>query len=231
MDGILLVDKPPGVTSFGVVDRLKNRFSLKKIGHGGTLDPPATGLLVVLVGRATKSASGILEGDKLYRAELLFGRTTDTQDTTGKTIRQADYSAVTEKKLRSALDCFRGEIDQVPPMVSALKFRGRRLYELARMGVEVSRPVRRVVVREIELTYLSLPAAGLMVRCSKGTYIRTICHDLGEKLGCGACLAGLRRLVSGPFRIEDAMPLDRLLELDREALGKLLLPTAPRFSV
>ncbi len=223
MDGILLVDKPSGITSFGVVDRLKKRFSPSRIGHGGTLDPLATGLLVVLFGKATKAARYLLEGDKAYLAGLLLGRETDTQDISGRVLRERDPSAVTKRDLEEALGAFRGELEQVPPMVSALKHRGRRLYELARRGREVPRPPRRVVIKELKLTGFNPPTAGLLVRCSKGTYVRTLCRDLGERLGCGGCLSSLRRLESGPFRVEEARPLSVLLEMDRRGLERRLL--------
>lgn len=224
MDGILLVDKPSGITSFGVVDRLKKRFFPRRIGHGGTLDPLATGLLVVLLGKATKTARHFLEGDKVYLAEILLGRETDTQDVSGRVRREGDYSGLARADLEEALDAFRGEIEQVPPMVSALRHGGRRLYELAREGVEVARPPRRIAVKELKLIGFDPPAVGLLICCSKGTYVRTLAHDLGARLGCGACLSGLRRLESGPFRLADALPLSRLLELDRGGLEGRLLP-------
>jgi len=228
MNGLLLVDKPSGITSFGVVDRLKKEFGLRRVGHGGTLDPLATGLLVVLIGAATKTARVFLEGDKIYLADLLLGRETDTQDVAGELVKEKDYVAVGRRELEEALNLFRGEIEQVPPMVSALKYHGRRLYELARQGKEVFRPPRRVVVKELKLVEFLPPVVRLLVRSSKGTYLRTLCHDLGKKLGCGGCLSNLRRLASGSFRVEDALPLSRLLELDRRGLTeRLVFPPAP----
>lgn len=222
MDGILLVDKPPGITSYGVVDRLKKRFRPSRIGHGGSLDPLATGLLVVMLGKATSSASSLLGGDKEYLAEARLGLSTDTQDVSGRTLFEKDPSGVTREGLAAALAFFRGEIEQIPPMFSALKSRGERLYDLARRGITVPRPPRRVTVREIELIDFAPPAVRFRVRCSKGTYIRTLAHDLGERLGVGACLSALRRTACFPYRIEDAQTLDRLLAMSGEELESIL---------
>ena len=224
MDGVLLVDKPAGITSYGVVDRIKKKFSLKKVGHGGSLDPLATGLLVLLVGKATKLASGFLSGDKEYEASVLLGRVTDSQDISGKIIRQTPGFQVTRVEVEAALRHFRGEIEQVPPMFSALKYRGKRLYELARRGLEVPRPPRKVKIKQLELREFKSPYFRIKVACSKGTYIRTLAHDLGEALGLGGCLAELRRTAAGPFRVEDARTLAEILAGERRELAALILP-------
>ncbi len=223
--GILLVDKPAGITSYTVVDRIKKGFSLRKVGHGGTLDPMATGLLILLVGRATKGAGRLLGCDKEYEAEVRLGKTTDSQDITGKVIRETGEVDIDREAVEEALEGFRGEIDQVPPMVSALKHRGKRLYQLARKGIEVPRDPRKVTIKELELRGVRMPLLELRVRSSKGTYIRTLAHDLGEKLGCGACLASLRRTAVGPFKVEDASSLDELLKYSKEELAARLIPS------
>ena len=224
MDGLLLVDKPAGITSYGVVDRIKKKFSLKKVGHGGSLDPLATGLLVLLLGKATKLASGLLSGDKEYEAVVLLGRVTDSQDISGRTLSERSGFQVTREQLEEALNSFRGEIEQVPPMFSALKYRGKRLYELARRGLEVPRPPRKVKIDKLQLLAFDLPSFGIRVACSKGTYIRTLAHDLGAKLGCGACLQALRRTAASPFRIEDARHLADILAGGREEMARLIIP-------
>ncbi len=220
----MLVDKPGGITSYGVVDRIKKKFFLKKVGHGGSLDPLATGLLVLLVGKATKLASGFLSGEKEYEAVVLLGRVTDSQDITGKIVRQTPDFQVTRAELERVLNSFRGEIEQVPPMFSALKYRGKRLYELARKGREVPRPPRKVTIVKLELLEFNPPSFRIRAACSKGTYIRTLAHDIGMKLGPGACLSALRRTAAGPFRVEEARPLAEILAGRRGELVRLLLP-------
>lgn len=222
-DGFLLVDKPAGITSFRVVDRLKKRFRIGKLGHGGSLDPPATGLLVLLVNRATRQARHLLEGEKEYEAVVRLGLETDTQDITGRVLKEIPGCRPEGGAVKAALERFRGEIEQVPPMVSALKHRGERLYRIARRGEEVPRPPRKVTISLLELTSGSGDRLGLRVRCSKGTYIRTLAHDLGRALGCGGCLEGLRRTAAGPFRIEQAHPLSLLLEGTRESLAEKII--------
>ena len=222
-DGILLVDKPSGITSFRVVDRLKKRFSLRKAGHGGSLDPMATGLLVVLINRGTKQASALLAGDKEYLATILMGTETDSQDITGRVTRKVDKISLGREAIEEILERFRGEIRQVPPMVSALKHRGERLYAIARRGEEVPRPPRTVIISELTMLDLSGLYLKIKIRCSKGTYIRTLSYDLGRILGCGACLAALRRTAVGPFRLADAYPLSKLLAGSREELASRII--------
>ena len=224
-DGFLPVDKPAGMTSFRVVDRVKKRFRIAKLGHGGSLDPPATGLLILLVNRGTKQARFLLEGEKEYQATVRLGIETDTQDASGRVLERRRVAPPAPVEVEAVLGRFRGEIGQVPPMVSALKYQGERLYRLARRGEEVERAPRRVTISLLELTSLGPETIGLRIRCSKGTYIRTLAHDLGRALGCGGCLEALRRTAVGPFRIEEATTLARLLEESREALAKrIILP-------
>ncbi len=223
-DGFLLVDKPAGITSFRAVDRLKKRFRIGKLGHGGSLDPPATGLLILLVNRATKRAGELLGGEKEYRAIVQLGVETDTQDLTGRRLKTAGGCLPDRAAVEEALAGFRGEIEQVPPMVSALKHRGERLYRIARRGETVFRPPRKVTIRRLELVGVSGDRLELRIRCSKGTYIRTLAHDLGRVLGPGGCLAELRRTAVGPFRIEQASTLNSLLESTREDLAGKIIP-------
>jgi len=228
MDGILLVDKPPGITSYGVVDRLKKKFGLAKVGHGGSLDPMATGLLILLIGKATKKAGRILEGDKEYEAEILLGRVTDTQDISGKVLKENRVVKIKIGDLEKVLQGFRGDIEQIPPMVSALKYRGKRLYRLAREGREVPRRPRPVSIKNLKLTAFRPPYLELKILCSKGTYIRTLAHDLGEALGMGACLSALKRTAVGNFRLDRARPLSELLSGSRGELEGKLIRTVPR---
>lgn len=223
-DGFLLVDKPAGMTSFRVVDQVKKRFRIGKLGHGGSLDPAATGLLVLLVNRATKRARFLLGGEKEYEAVIRLGIETDTQDISGRVLKTGGGTIPEPTAVKRALEQFRGEIEQVPPMFSALKHRGERLYRIARRGEEVERPPRKVTISRLDLSGLSGDRAGLLVRCSGGTYIRTLAHDLGAVLGCGGCLEQLRRTAVGPFRIESASPLSRLLEGTRESLASRIIP-------
>lgn len=218
--GILLIDKPSGWTSSDVVIKLRNRFKLKKIGHGGTLDPAATGLLVVLIGReATRLADKVMAGLKRYRATLQLGVTSDTLDLDGRIQEFRSYRSVTPESFEQTLTHFRGEILQCPPMVSALQINGKRLYKLAREGVTVERKLRPVTIHELTLSELYLPRADLEVLCTKGTYIRTLCDDIGRELGCGAVLADLRRTQSGRWSIDDATPLHEALTWSPEALA------------
>lgn len=223
MNGVLVVDKPEGPTSFDVVRAVRRALKTSKVGHTGTLDPMATGVLPVCVGDATRIAQFLTEGDKTYEALVRLGASTDTQDRTGTVLAEADPSGVTREQLEAALDRFRGEIEQVPPMYSAVKVDGKRLYEMARAGQEVERAARKVTIHEVRLLDFRPPELTLRVHCSKGTYIRTLAHDLGELLGCHAHLAALRRIGSGPFHIEQAVPFDALKELPAEELQQRLV--------
>jgi len=210
MDGIVIVDKPQGWTSQDVTAKLRGVFQTRRIGHGGTLDPMATGVLPVFVGRATRGVEFFEHAEKTYETVLRLGITTDTEDITGTVLTEQD-AFVTGSMLEEVLARFRGEILQVPPMYSALKINGQKLCDLARKGREVERQPRPVTIHE--LTLLSMEADGihLRVRCSKGTYIRTLCKDIGEALGCGGCMAALRRTAAGGYTASEAIPLTELI--------------------
>ena len=211
MNGIVIVDKPQGWTSQDVTARLRRVYATRRIGHGGTLDPMATGVLPVFVGRATRGVEFFEHAEKTYDTVLLLGRTTDTQDVTGATLAEKAVH-LSPADMEKVLPRFRGDILQVPPMYSALKVNGKKLYELARKGQEVERQPRPITV--FELTNLGFDGTrlSLRVKCSKGTYIRTLCQDIGEALGCGGCMEALRRVRAGEYGIEDAVPLEKLLE-------------------
>ena len=213
MNGIVIVDKPAGWTSQDVTARLRRVFNTRRIGHGGTLDPMATGVLPVFVGRATRGVEFFEHAQKVYETVLRLGLTTDTEDITGTVLTQQD-AFVTGAQLEAVLENFRGEIMQVPPMYSALKVNGQKLYELARKGREVERQPRPVTIHELELLGMEAEGIRLRVRCSKGTYIRTLCKDIGQALGCGGCMAALRRVQAGEYTVTDAVPLQTLLETD-----------------
>ena len=209
MDGLLIINKERGFTSFDVIAKLRTILGQKRIGHLGTLDPEAEGVLPVVLGKATRLAELLSGGEKVYRTTLLLGVSTDTQDTTGRLL-QYNAPAVDEAFIRRTVLSFEGEQDQLPPMVSAKKVDGKKLVDLARKGIEVERKPARITVYSIEILNVSLPRITLRVRCSKGTYIRTLCHDIGEKLGCGAAMESLVREGSAGCRLEDAMLLDEL---------------------
>jgi tRNA pseudouridine55 synthase len=211
IDGALLLDKPLGLTSNAALQRAKRLFGADKAGHAGTLDPLASGLLMVLFGEATKFAGPLLDADKEYLATLKLGERTLTGDAEGPVLESRPVN-VTEESLRLVLQRFRGEIEQVPPMHSALKHQGTPLYRLARRGEEVVRAPRRVRISVLELTALEGTTLGLRVVCTKGTYIRVLAEDIGEALGCGAHVGGLQRTASGRFRIEQAATLEALAE-------------------
>ncbi len=212
INGLLVVDKPQDWTSMDVCAKLRGVFGEKRVGHGGTLDPLATGVLPVFVGRATRAADLVAAGEKEYLASLRLGLTTNTQDVTGETLETKTVPADAEARLRAVLPRFTGPIQQVPPMYSAIKKEGKKLYELARKGVEVERAARRVTVSALDLTGRTEEGDFLLrVVCSKGTYIRTLCHDMGQALGCGGAMSQLRRVRVGRFGIEDAVSLDCLV--------------------
>ena len=206
-DGVLVVDKPEGPTSFDVVERVRRARGAKKAGHTGTLDPMATGVLPVCLGEATKIVQFLVGGDKVYRADVVLGVETDTQDATGRVVRQRDVN-VDRARVEQVAASFVGRIMQVPPMHSALHHEGKRLHELARAGIEVDRPAREIVIHRLDIEAFAGRRLTLEVSCSKGTYIRVLAADLGERLGCGANLAALRRLSAFPFTIEQAVALD-----------------------
>ena len=213
MNGIVIVDKPQDWTSQDVTARLRRVFNTRRIGHGGTLDPMATGVLPVFVGRGTRGVEFFEHAEKTYEAELRLGLLTDTEDTSGTVLEEREVS-VTEMQFLEILPQFRGKIMQVPPMYSALKINGQKLCDLARKGREVERQPREIEIFELECLAFDGVTARLRVRCSKGTYIRTLCKDIGLALGCGGCMAALRRVTAGAYTIEEAVPLQKLLETE-----------------
>ena len=229
MNGILLIDKPAGWTSSDVVAKLRGILHERRIGHSGTLDPMATGLLVVFVGRATRAVEFAESHEKRYLASLRPGLITDTQDTTGTRLGGIERPVSTEE-LEAVLPRFRGEIRQIPPMYSAIKVKGQKLYEIARRGGQVERAPRSVTIRELRLLGREGQDFLLDVTCSKGTYIRTLCHDIGAALGCGACMSALRRVRSGDFSLEDAHTLEEVQSAaDENRAETLLLPVDALF--
>ena len=214
MNGIVIVDKPQGWTSQDVTARLRRVFSTRRIGHGGTLDPMATGVLPVFVGRATRGVEFFEHAEKTYETVLRLGLTTDTEDVTG-TVLTETMPNISREELEKTLEFFRGDILQIPPMYSALKVNGQKLCDLARKGQEIAREPRPITIHELTLLSFHGTEAALRVRCSKGTYIRTLCKDIGEKLGCGGCMAALRRVQAGEYTIGEAVPLETLLETDK----------------
>ena len=213
MNGIVIVDKPQDWTSQDVTARLRRVFNTRRIGHGGTLDPMATGVLPVFVGRATRGVEFFEHAEKTYETVLRLGLTTDTEDITGTVLQQREVQ-VTEQDILRVLPQFRGEILQVPPMYSALKVNGQKLYDLARKGVEVERKPRPITIHQLEFLGMEAGDVRLRVRCSKGTYIRTLCKDIGQALGCGGCMAALRRVSAGEYTQGESVPLEKLLECD-----------------
>lgn len=205
-NGIIIVDKPEGWTSQDVTAKLRGVFHTRRVGHGGTLDPMATGVLPVFVGRATRAASFCESAEKEYVAQLRLGLVTNTQDTSGEVLSESP-AGVTKEALLAILPRFTGRISQIPPMYSAVKIGGKKLYELARKGQEVERAPRAITIHELELLSGGGADYTLRVRCSKGTYIRTLCQDIGQALGCGGCMAGLRRTRAGSFTLAQALPL------------------------
>ena len=213
MNGIVIIDKPEGWTSQDVVSKLRGVLHTKRIGHGGTLDPMATGVLPVFVGRATRGVEFFEHAVKTYEAVLRLGITTDTEDISGEVLEKRTVD-ITKERFLAVLKDFRGEIQQIPPMYSAIKINGQKLCDLARKGREVARKPRTITIHKLECTEFIGDAARITVTCSKGTYIRTLCKDIGETLGCGGCMAALRRVGAGAYTIEEAVPLAQLVESD-----------------
>lgn len=227
MNGIVIVDKPSGWTSQDVVSKLRGVFQTRRIGHGGTLDPMATGVLPVFVGRATRGVEFFEHAEKTYEATLQLGIITDTEDTTGTVLEEKPVT-VTREQFLAALEPFRGEIQQIPPMYSALKVNGQKLYELARKGKEVERKPRTITIHQLDCLEFNGTTAKIRVRCSKGTYIRTLCKDIGVALGCGGCMAALRRVAAGAYTIAEAIPLAELVAT--EDPGRFLRPVDSMFT-
>ena len=231
MNGIIIIDKPQEWTSNDVVSRLRRVFNTRRIGHGGTLDPMATGVLPVFVGRATRGVEFFEHAEKTYETVLRLGLTTDTEDITGTVLREQD-AFVTGEMVEKVLEQFRGDIFQVPPMYSAIKVNGQKLYDLARKGREVERQPRPITIHELKLLGMDAEGIHLRVRCSKGTYIRTLCKDIGEALGCGGCMAALRRVQAGEYTLEGSIPLRQLLDISEagEDVEHLLRPVDTMFA-
>ena len=217
--GIISIDKPAGWTSFDVVNFLRNRYNIPKVGHCGTLDPAATGLLVLTLGKFTSYSSRFAGEDKVYEATLRLGMITDSYDLEGEVTSTCDASNLDDETVKEAIMSFTGCQKQLPPMVSAVKVGGKKLYELARKGIEVEREPRDIEISRIDITRCANPDYDFTVECSKGTYIRTLCHDIGQKLGVGGTLAALRRTRSGKFNISDAITIEKIKEMDQNAFA------------
>ncbi|PJI10174.1 MULTISPECIES: tRNA pseudouridine(55) synthase TruB [Clostridium] len=220
MDGIINVCKPPNITSFGVVREIKKISKEKKVGHTGTLDPMASGVLPVCLGKATKIVDFVMNGKKLYEAEMKLGETSDTYDREGKVLSSTEVTLKNDDII-NAIMSFKGEISQVPPMYSALKVNGKRLYDLARKGIEVERASRKIEIYDIKIIDISIPFVKFYVECSKGTYIRSLCYDIGNKLGCGALMFNLTRCASGNFNIQHSVKLE---DLNQDNILENLIP-------
>ena len=229
MEGILLVDKPRDHTSHDVVARLRGKLKMKRIGHAGTLDPMATGLLIILVGKATRVSQYLISLDKEYEGTIELGKVTDTQDADGEVMETRPVPPLTEIEIKVAIAGFLGDQYQMPPMYSAIKIKGVPLYKSARKGEEIVREPRFIRVMNWELTRLALPQFDFKLRCTKGSYVRTLAHDLGQKLGCGAHLAALRRTATEKFNVADALTLDQIQALALPEIEKRLI--APRDAV
>lgn len=212
MEGIIVINKPDGMTSHDVVTRVRKKFNMRRVGHAGTLDPLATGVLVILLGKATKLFNKFVAFDKAYRATLILGMTTTSADTEGKLIEQRSYEHIDRENVEEAFRKFTGQIEQVPPMVSAVKFAGRKLYQLARKGIEVERKARQIRIDCLRIEAFNPPEVKFYVECSKGTYVRQLAEDIGKVLGCGACISQIQRTKVGTFSIEDAVKIEDLNE-------------------
>jgi len=223
-DGAILVDKPAGPTSHDVVDAIRRQFGIKKVGHCGTLDPNATGLLIIVLGRGTKLSERLMGDDKVYEGTVKFGEATDSHDADGELTGSLPVMPMTLEQLNEEAATFIGDQMQVPPMVSAIKKNGVPLYKLARQGLEVEREPRLIHIYNFRFTEYAEPLGKFRVACTKGTYIRSLAHDLGQKLGCGAHLTALRRCASGKFEVADALPLKALLQLNDLQLEKKVIP-------
>jgi tRNA pseudouridine55 synthase len=224
LDGAILIDKPVGPTSHDVVDAIRRRFQIKKVGHCGTLDPNATGLLIIVLGRGTKLSEKLMGDDKVYEGTIKFGETTASYDADGELTASLPVPLMTLEQLNEEAAKFIGDQLQVPPMVSAIKKNGVPLYKLARKGIEVEREPRLIHIYNFRFTNYAEPLGEFRVACTKGTYVRSIAHDLGQKLGCGAHLATLRRSVSGKFDVADATRFDDVMNLTAAELEKKVLP-------
>jgi tRNA pseudouridine55 synthase len=224
LDGAILIDKPAGPTSHAVVDAVRRNFGLKKVGHCGTLDPAATGLLILVLGRATKLSERLMGDDKVYEGCAKFGETTDSYDADGELVASLPVPTMTLEEINQAAAAFQGDLMQMPPMVSAVKIKGVPLYKMARKGVEVERKPRLIHVYGFRFSRYEEPLGWFRVACTKGTYVRALVHELGAKTGPGAHLASLRRVISGKFDVKDAIPFEEALKLSSGDLEKRVLP-------
>ena len=227
MNGVIIIDKPQGKTSHDIVGIMRKKFGTRRVGHTGTLDPMATGVLPICIGNATRASDMLTESDKKYRAQLLLGKRTDTLDIEGDVLEERAVN-VTEQEIRDVIDTFIGEIDQIPPMYSAIKKNGKKLYELARQGIEIEREPRRINIYSIDIIDINIPYITVDVHCSKGTYIRSLCDDIGTRLGTGAVMTELRRTYTAGFSIDDAYTIEQLDVI--EDLSKALNPTDSLFA-
>jgi tRNA pseudouridine55 synthase len=224
LDGAILIDKPAGPTSHDVVDAIRRRFNIKKVGHCGTLDPNATGLLIIVLGRGTKLSEKLMSEDKVYEGTVKFGETTNSHDVDGELVASLPVPPMTVEQINAVAAEFVGDHMQTPPMVSAIKKDGVPLYKLARKGVEVPREPRLIHIYSFRFTQYREPLADFRIACTKGTYVRSLAHEVGQKLGCGAHLATLRRVTSGKFELADAAPLETVLKLTPGELEKRVIP-------
>lgn len=220
LEGLLLIGKPIGMTSHDVVDVVRKKLKIKKVGHAGTLDPLAQGLMIILVGKYTKFFSKFVSFDKEYLGVVKLGEVTSTGDSEGRVLKTGSYENVTSKDIKEACSCFLGEIDQIPPMVSAIRQGGKRLYSLARKGLTVERAARRITIFKLDILKIEIPLIELFIKCSKGTYIRKLAEDIGEKLSCGAHVIKIKRLAIGPFKLDEAISLE---EIDKKHLKTISL--------
>lgn len=211
-EGIVIIDKPDGMTSHDVVACARKRLKIKRVGHAGTLDPLATGVLILLVGKATKLFNKFVSFDKAYRATLVLGKETTSADTEGELLKESSCAHVTREAVEEVFRKFTGDIEQIPPMVSAVKHKGRKLYQLARKGITVEREPRQVRIDRLQVERFELPQVQFYLECSKGTYVRQLAEDVGKDLGCGACISQIRRTKVGSFGIEEAVNLEELNE-------------------
>ena len=224
LDGAILIDKPSGPTSHDVVDAIRRKFGIKKVGHCGTLDPNATGLLVIVLGRGTKLSEKLMGDDKVYEGTMKFGETTNSYDCDGEIIETKPVPPLTAEQLNTLVETCVGDQMQMPPMVSAIKMNGVPLYKLARKGIEVVREPRLIHIYTYRFTDYTAPFGRFRVACTKGTYVRSLAHDLGQKIGCGAHLTELRRAVSGKFDVADAIPLEDVVKLSQAELEQRVIP-------
>jgi len=223
-DGAVLIDKPAGPTSHDVVDALRRAFRIEKVGHCGTLDPNATGLLIIVLGKGTKLSEKLMSDDKVYEGTIKFGETTDSYDAGGELVSSLPVPLITLEELNATAATFQGDIMQMPPMVSAVKIKGVPLYKMARKGIEVERKARLVHIYSFQFSSYTEPFAQFRIACTKGTYVRALAHEVGQKIGCGAHLATLRRVVSGKFDVKDSITFEDALKLSSSELQQRVLP-------